>query len=80
MREGSISPVLAGVVDAVSGTDGIDVASVPRGTSFPAGLFVAQDGSNGGSNQNYKLVPWGRIARGVTPQLLVDTTADPRTR
>ena len=31
------------------------------GPAFPGGLFVAQDGKNDGSNQNFKLVPWQSI-------------------
>ena len=46
-----------GAVDGTSGTDGIDVYSGNLGPSFPNGVFVSQDGSNNGGNQNYKLVP-----------------------
>jgi hypothetical protein len=48
------------------------------GSSFPEGVFVAQDGTNTGANQNFKLVPWGSIARAVNPDLTIDTTWDPR--
>ena len=48
--------------DGVSGTDGIEVSSVPLGSLFPNGLFVAQDSSNSGGNQNYKYVSWRVIA------------------
>jgi 3-phytase len=58
--------VVDGGIDGCSDTDGIEVASVPLGPAFPNGLFVAQDGSNKGGNQNYKLVPWERIASAVS--------------
>ncbi len=70
--------VVAGSIDAVSFTDGIDVSSLNMGSAFSEGLFVAQDDSNSGGNQNFKLVPWGTIAHGVSPPLLIDTSVDPR--
>ena len=48
-------------VDAVEDTDGIDVTTAPLGSTFPRGVFVAQDGDNRGGNQNFKLVPWQAI-------------------
>jgi myo-inositol-hexaphosphate 3-phosphohydrolase/2',3'-cyclic-nucleotide 2'-phosphodiesterase (5'-nucleotidase family) len=50
-------------IDAVSGTDGIDVVSAPLGDAFPAGLFVAQDDVNSNPNeaQNFKLVSWADV-------------------
>ena len=68
----------AGAIDGVTYTDGIDVASFNLGPAFPEGVFVAQDNTNDGANQNYKLVPWGSIARGTSVPLLVDTSWDPR--
>lgn len=44
-------------VDAVTGSDGIDVTAANLGPAFPSGVFVTQDDSNDGSNQNFKLVP-----------------------
>jgi 3-phytase len=49
-------------IDGTSDTDGIDVTTADLGSSFPSGLFVAQDGFNttpSGTteNQNYKLIP-----------------------
>jgi hypothetical protein len=41
-------------------------------------VFVAQDGSNSGGNQNFKLVPWENIAAAVTPNLMIETGWDPR--
>jgi 3-phytase len=48
-------------IDGTQDTDGIDVTTANLGSSYPNGLFVAQDGSNttadGTAFQNYKLVP-----------------------
>jgi hypothetical protein len=44
------------------------------GSAFPGGVFVVQDGSNTGGNQNFKLVPWPAIASAASPPLLVDST------
>ena len=66
----------SGEVDAVTTTDGIEVTSFGLGNAFGQGLFVAQDGSNGSANQNFKLVPWERIAEAL--DLVIDTTQDPR--
>ena len=69
-----------GAIDAVNGTDGIDVTNFPLGPSFPYGVFIAQDGGNtDGSvagNQNYKLVPFQSIAGALG--LTMDTSWDPR--
>jgi len=69
-----------GEVDGVSSTGGIDVINFPLGATFPAGAFVAQDGSNTNNaatlNQNFKLVPWERIASKLG--LSLDTGWDPR--
>lgn len=48
-------------IDGVEGTDGIDVTTARLGPAFPFGVFVAQDGSNDGARQNFKLVPWHLI-------------------
>jgi 3-phytase len=71
-------------VDGVSGQDGIDLTNVALGATFPEGVFVTQDhvnsdGGNGNAgNQNYKLVPWPRIAAAFTPPLTIDASFDPR--
>jgi 3-phytase len=72
--------IVDGAIDGVSDTDGIEVTSAALGSAFPKGVFVAQDGSNRGGNQNYKLVPWESIAERFTPPLRVDTTWNPRAR
>lgn len=66
-------------IDSVQGTDGIDVTNFGLGSGFPNGVFVCQDGSNPGDNQNYKLVPWDAIAKGISPELNISTSWDPRT-
>jgi 3-phytase len=54
-------------IDGTSDTDGIDVTSAALGSAFPHGLFVAQDGKNTSpaAAQNFKLVPWERIAEAL---------------
>jgi 3-phytase len=54
--------VVSGAVDGVDHTDGIDITSKPLGAAFPGGVFVAQDNTNSGGNQNFKLVPWNASA------------------
>lgn len=70
---GSFDIVSGEGLDAVTSTDGIDVANLPLGSAFPQGAFVAQD-----NDTNFKLVPWERIATGAEPDLLIDTSFDPR--
>ena len=53
----------AGAFGATSETDGIAAATGDFGPDYPDGLFVAQDGDNRPAAQNFKLVPWGAIAR-----------------
>ncbi|OGP81339.1 MAG: hypothetical protein A2Z13_05530 [Deltaproteobacteria bacterium RBG_16_64_85] len=69
--------ITAGPMDAVSGTDGIDVVGGSMGASFPYGFFVAQDTDNDSGNQNFKLVPWERIASAFTPNLSMNRTRTP---
>lgn len=54
-------------IDGTSDTDGIDVTSASLGSTFPHGVFVAQDGKNTSpaAAQNFKLVPWQRIAEAL---------------
>ncbi|MDH4031470.1 MAG: phytase, partial [Chromatiales bacterium] len=65
-------------IDAVSGTDGIDVTNASLGPAFPFGAFMAQDHDNGAENQNFKIVPWEDIASLLDPSLIIDTSVDPR--
>jgi len=54
-------------IDGTSDTDGIDVTSASLGSAFPHGVFIAQDGHNTAPRaaQNFKLVPWERIAKAL---------------
>ena len=63
-------------IDAVTGTDGIDVVNLGLGPAFPSGVFLAQDGNNQGGNQNFKLVPWPAIAALTNPPLPIDSLYD----
>ena len=45
-------------IDAVQGTDGIEVISSDLGGKFHEGIFIAHDGEG---ESNYKLVPWSAI-------------------
>lgn len=57
--------VSAGQFGSVEETDGIEVQSGSFGKDFPGGLFVAQDGHNDPSAQNFKLVSWRDIVRTI---------------
>jgi 3-phytase len=64
----------AGAIDGVEETDGLDVCSLPLGASYPHGIFVVQDGFNYDdmslSAQNFKIVPWDKIAALFKPHLI----------
>ncbi len=63
-------------IDEVTSTDGIDVINLALGNDFPAGLFVAQDGSSAEDGwQNFKLVSWAHIAEALG--LTIDIRWDP---
>lgn len=47
-----------GRIGGTSDTDGIELALGDFGPDFPDGLFIAQDGDNAPSAQNFKLVSW----------------------
>jgi 3-phytase len=62
----SVSGNTSGTIDAVTGTDGLDVSTENLGTGFPDGALVVHDTSNsGGSNSNLKYVPLAGTS--VTP-------------
>ena len=74
-----------GVVDGVTGTDGIDVLGFGLGPRFPNGVFVAQDDKNSDdatgsrANQNFKLVPWQSIATAdAMNPLIINDSVSPR--
>ena len=54
-------------IDAVSGTDGLEVTSVSMGPEFPGGLVVVQDDENTEPNepQNFKLIPWSTVEAAI---------------
>lgn len=51
-------------IDGISETDGLEVTSASLGAGLEGGAFVAQDGRNVSppEHQNFKLVPWSKIA------------------
>jgi 3-phytase len=64
-----------GRIDETTHTDGICVTSCPTSRPFAKGAFVAQDDTNAGGNQNFKLYAWEDVAG---TNLLIDTTWQPR--
>lgn len=66
-----------GTIDAISGTDGIDVTNVSLGADFPKGLFALHDHVNSGASaSNVKYVRWESIARALG--LGAESRYDPR--
>ena len=53
--------IAGGALGSVEETDGIEIDNRSFGPAFPDGLFIAQDGVNPPSAQNFKLVSWGEI-------------------
>lgn len=53
--------IAQGALGATEETDGIGLRTGSFGPDYPAGLFVAQDGINPPSAQNFKLVSWASI-------------------
>lgn len=52
-----------GTIDAVTGSDGLEVINRPMGTGFPMGLVAVHDNSNTGAQaSNVKFVPWEAVA------------------
>ena len=70
-------------IDGASETDGLDVTGANLGATFPNGVLVVQDGRNitPKARQNYKLVPWERIAEamGLSIHHGYDPRAEPGT-
>ena len=66
-----------GSIDGVSHTDGIEVSGRFLGARFPNGILIAHDDANDDSgnsqHQNFKLVPWEKIARAFRPNLRINT-------
>lgn len=69
--------VSAGSIDGVTDCDGCEVMNLGLGSAFPNGVFVVQDGTNTGGNQNFKLIDWKDISVAANPDLLVDNTYNP---
>ena len=65
--------ITGGAIDGVTTTDGIEVTNAALSSIFPSGMFVAQDNSDESGRQNFKLVPWERIATAADPLLAIDT-------
>jgi 3-phytase len=65
-------------IDAVSGTDGLDVTNFALSAAYPDGLLIVQDDLNidPDENQNFKLVSWRAVAEALG--LTIDTSFDPR--
>jgi 3-phytase len=62
----SVSPagrfrIAGGIYGSTEETDGIDLGIGDFGPLYPKGLFVAQDGENAPSAQNFKLVSWADV-------------------
>lgn len=57
--------IVAGRVGATEETDGIAVARGGFGSAFREGLLVVQDGVNAPAAQNFKLVAWRDVRRGL---------------
>ena len=53
--------IVPGAVGGAEETDGIALALGDFGDRYPRGLFVAQDGVNAPSAQNFKLVSWADV-------------------
>ena len=60
--------VMPGSLGAVEDTDGLCITGVDLGGVYSQGLVVVQDGHNGPRAQNFKLVPWSQIARGLAAE------------
>lgn len=53
-----------GTIDAVTGTDGVDVTPLNAGPQFEQGFLVVHDDNNtGGTSSNLKYVPLGAVPR-----------------
>jgi len=70
-----IDPRPSATIGDIEDTDGIAVESFGLAAPFERGLFVAQDGKNAPSNQDFKFYAWSDLA-GV--DLLVDARRNPR--
>ena len=53
--------IAQGTYGSVEETDGIELDNRDFGPDFPEGLFIAQDGVNAPSAQNFKYVRWDEV-------------------
>lgn len=53
--------IAQGVFGSVEETDGIELDNRDFGPDFPKGIFIAQDGVNAPSAQNFKYVRWDEV-------------------
>lgn len=60
--------IAAGTFGSTEETDGIDLALGDFGSTYPHGLFVAQDGHNASAAQNFKLVSWHDVITALALQ------------
>ena len=58
--------IAQGTYGSTEETDGIEAKSGDFGPAFPGGIFIAQDGQNGGTAQNFKLVPLDQIEKALS--------------
>ncbi len=60
-----------GLIDEVTGTDGIDATATRLGSRFPGGMLVVQDDRNSAPNENqcFKLIDWRVVADSLNLQL-----------
>ena len=75
---GAFRIVAGEATDGVTHADGISVSSAPLGPAFPHGLLVVQDDQGPEGRQNFKLVPWERIADAIAPNLTKQSSWNPR--
>lgn len=54
-------------IDAVTGTDGLAIATGSFGPELPEGVLVVQDDQNPGATQNFKIVSWSDVLRRLNP-------------
>ena len=74
---GKIEVEANGTIDAVSGTDGLDVVNFPLGGAFDAGLLAVHDATNQGDRaSNIKFVSWSAVAQALA--LVTNSGHDPR--
>lgn len=57
--------IVKGKFGSTEETDGIDFAPGSFGPGYPDGMFVAQDGENQPSAQNFKMVSWADVKKAM---------------